>query len=105
MRIISVVLLIFLILLQHRLWFGKNSVTDYYSLIQDVERQESANKKLLTRNKILYADIADLRSGVQAIEESARNELGMIKENETFFRIIPSDEKQSTETPINRAIP
>ena len=94
MRIISVILLIFLILLQHRLWFGKNSVADYYSLINDVDRQIITNTKLTTRNKILYADIADLKSGIQAIEESARNELGMIKEGETFFRIIPAQTNQ-----------
>ncbi len=105
MRIISVVLLIFLILLQHRLWFGKNSVTDYYSLINDVERQVDTNTKLTARNKILYADIADLKSGIQAIEESARNELGMIKNEETFFRLIPSDENQETEKPLNRVSP
>lgn len=110
MRIISVVLLIFLILLQNRLWFGKNSVTDYYGLISDVERQVNVNTKLMTRNKILYADIADLKSGVQAIEESARNELGMIKQGETFFRIIPKESnatqfnRQNNE-PLTRAIP
>lgn len=100
MRIISVILLIFLILLQHRLWFGKNSVADYYSLINDVDRQIITNTKLTTRNKILYADIADLKSGIQAIEESARNELGMIKEGETFFRIIPNDNEFDQERPI-----
>lgn len=105
MRIISVVLLIFLILLQHRLWFGKNSVADYYSLINDVERQITANTKLTSRNKILYADIADLKSGIQAIEESARNELGMIKEGETFFRLIPSDENQENQNLLLRASP
>ena len=94
MRIISIILLIFLLLLQYRLWFGKNSVPDYYGLKEDVQRQMLANEKLKNRNKILYADIDDLKSGVQAIEESARNELGMIKEDETFFRIIPSEDNQ-----------
>lgn len=91
MRIISVVLFIFVLLLQYRLWFGKNSIPDYYSLKEDVERQLKANEKLQKRNKILYADIDDLKSGVEAVEESARNELGMIKEDETFFRIIPAE--------------
>ena len=91
MRIISIILLIFFLLLQHRLWFGKNSIPDYFALKADVERQQQTNLKLKQRNKILYADIDDLKSGVEAIEESARNELGMIKENETFFRIIPAE--------------
>lgn len=95
MRIITAILLLFLVLLQHRLWFGKNSLPDYYDLKKDVARQVQTNKKLQERNKILFADIADLQSGVEAIEESARNELGMIKQDETFFRIIPAQHNQS----------
>jgi cell division protein FtsB len=91
MRAITVLLLVFLMLLQHRLWFGKNSVPDYLALEQEVQRQIADNDKLKQRNKLLYADTDDLKSGVEAIEERARNELGMIKENETFFRVIPSE--------------
>jgi cell division protein FtsB len=91
MRAITVLLLIFIILLQYRLWFGKNSVPDYLALESEVQRQISDNDKLKRRNKLLYADTDDLKSGVEAIEERARNELGMIKEGETFFRLIPSD--------------
>ena len=91
MRIVTGILLIFLLLLQYRLWFGKNSVPDYMALKQEVARQEQANNKLIQRNKLLYADIDDLKSGVEAVEERARNELGMIKENETFFRIITDE--------------
>ena len=91
MRIITALLFIFLLILQHRLWFGKNSVPDYLDLKDEVARQQSDNDKLKQRNKLLYADTDDLKSGVEAIEERARNELGMIKEGETFFRIIPQD--------------
>tara|TARA_B100000809_G_C14707578_1_gene376566 strand:- start:219 stop:485 length:267 start_codon:yes stop_codon:yes gene_type:complete len=80
-------------LLQHRLWFGKNSVPDYLALEIEVQRQILDNDKLKRRNKLLYADTDDLKSGVEAIEERARNELGMIKEGETFFRLIPSENK------------
>ncbi|GHF85800.1 cell division protein FtsB [Thalassotalea marina] len=90
MRIISIVLIIFLLMLQYRLWFGKNSVPDYLALEDEIIRQQEDNDKLRQRNKLLYADTDDLKSGVEAIEERARNELGMIKANETFFRIIPS---------------
>ncbi len=91
MRAITVLLLIFIMLLQYRLWFGKNSVPDYLALESEVQRQIVDNDKLKRRNKLLYADTDDLKSGVEAIEERARNELGMIKEGETFFRLIPSD--------------
>ncbi len=88
MRLITVILVLFLGLLQYRLWFGKNSVPDYLALENEVARQQLDNDKLKQRNKILYADTDDLKSGVEAIEERARNELGMIKEGETFFRIV-----------------
>jgi cell division protein FtsB len=91
MRAITVLLLIFIVLLQHRLWFGKNSVPDYLALENEVQRQILDNDKLKQRNKLLYADTDDLKSGVEAIEERARNELGMIKEGEIFFRLIPSE--------------
>jgi len=91
MRAITVLLLVFLVLLQYRLWFGKNSVPDYLSLEEEVQRQQLDNDKLKHRNKLLYADTDDLKSGVKAVEERARNELGMIKEGETFFRLVPSE--------------
>jgi len=95
MRIITAILLIFLIFLQHRLWFGKNSVPDFIALKEDVARQKEDNNKLKQRNKLLYADTDDLKSGVEAIEERARNELGMIKEGETFFRVVPKENQRS----------
>ncbi|WP_440876430.1 cell division protein FtsB [Thalassotalea sp. PLHSN55] len=93
MRAFTVLLVILLLALQYRLWFGKNSVPDYLSLEQELARQQQDNDKLRQRNKLLYADTDDLKSGIEAIEERARNELGMIKSNETFFRIIPSEDK------------
>jgi cell division protein FtsB len=90
MRAFTLLLLIVFGLLQYRLWFGKNSVPDYLALQEDVIRQQQVNEKLRQRNKLLYADTDDLKLGTEAIEERARNELGMIKENETFFRLIPN---------------
>jgi len=94
MRTVTAILFIFFLLLQHRLWFGKNSVSDYLSLKSEVLRQHEANNKLIQRNKLLYADTDDLKLGSEAIEERARNELGMIKDGETFFRIIPTDKSK-----------
>ena len=91
MRVFTAILLILLVLLQYRLWFGKNSVPDYLALKENVLLQQSANEKLRQRNKLLFADTDDLKLGLEAIEERARNELGMIKENETFFRLIPKE--------------
>lgn len=97
MRLITTVLLLFLVLLQYRLWFGKNSVPDYLALEEEVTRQLANNSKLKQRNKLLYADTDDLKSGTEAIEERARHELGMIKQGETFFRVIPNDDDDQKE--------
>tara|TARA_B110001454_G_C12599050_1_gene383635 strand:+ start:177 stop:491 length:315 start_codon:yes stop_codon:yes gene_type:complete len=103
MRAFTALLLIVFSLLQYRLWFGKNSVPDYLALQEDVTRQQLANEKLKQRNKLLYADTDDLKLGTEAIEERARNELGMIKENETFFRLIPS-KGNSTENSTSKEL-
>ncbi len=94
MRLLKVFLLVLLVALQYRLWFGKNSLPEYWHLQDDVARQEQTNQKLRQRNQVLIADIEDLREGEVALEERARNELGLIKQDETFFRLIPN--KQST---------
>mgnify|MGYP000318391600 CR=1 FL=1 len=103
MRIFTTLLIILLSLLQYRLWFGKNSVPDYLALQDQVTHQQLTNEKLKQRNKLLYADTDDLKLGTEAIEERARNELGMIKENETFFRLIPK--KESLNDSASRELP
>ena len=90
---IPVVLLVLLGLLQYRLWFGKNSIPDYLNREQEVQAQAEQNANLAQRNALLEADINDLTIGLEAIEERARNELGLIKRGETFYRILPADSK------------
>ena len=79
-------------MLQARLWFGKNSVPDYFEMNQQVKEQGKHNAALRQRNGLLKADIKDLATGIEAIEERARNELGLIKQGETFYRILPSQD-------------
>ena len=90
---IPVVLLVLLGLLQYLLWFGKNSIPDYLNREQEVQAQAEQNANLAQRNALLEADINDLKIGLEAIEERARNELGLIKRGETFYRILPADSK------------
>ncbi|WP_420934915.1 cell division protein FtsB [Alteromonas sp. A081] len=90
---LPIVLLLFFGLLQYRLWFGKNSIPDYYSRKTEVKIQALQNANLSQRNALLNADINDLKIGLEAIEERARNELGLIKQGETFYRILPADTK------------
>lgn len=75
-------------LLQYRLWFGDGSLIEVWRLNKAVEEQMKANAELTERNKSLEAEVEDLKQGVEAIEERARSELGMIKEDETFFQAI-----------------
>ncbi|RWU12265.1 cell division protein FtsB [Pseudidiomarina gelatinasegens] len=89
MRLLKLVFIVALIALQYRLWVGKNSLPDYWHLQSDVQRQAETNTRLKQRNQVLVADIADLRDGQVALEERARNELGLIKRDETFFRLVP----------------
>ena len=91
MKFVTVTLLSLVLLLQYRLWFGKHSVPDYQQVKQQVEWQQQQNAKLLQRNQLLRADIDDLTSGLEAVEERARNELGLIRDGETFYRILPPE--------------
>lgn len=87
----TTILILLLLTLQYRLWFGKHSVPDYWQLQKDVHQQQVQNKNLRQRNSLLIADIQDLKIGLESIEERARNELGLIKPGETFYRILPSN--------------
>lgn len=92
MKFISAILIVLLCLLQYRLWLGKNSIPDYLEIQKQVAEQSKQNANLRQRNNLLMADISDLKMGIEAIEERARNELGLIKQGETFYRILPSQE-------------
>tara|TARA_Y100001956_G_scaffold68963_1_gene71930 strand:+ start:4753 stop:5031 length:279 start_codon:yes stop_codon:yes gene_type:complete len=92
MRIFALTLLIVLGWLQFELWFGKNGISDFQVVNADIEVQHQVNGNLQTRNSEMFAEIDDLRQGLDAIEERARHELGMIKEGETFYRIIGEDD-------------
>lgn len=91
MRILNLLLLLVLIILQYRLWFGQLSITDYLRQQDEIITQQNSNQELARRNRLLLADVNDLRQGMEAIEERARNELGLIAEDEVFFRLIPQD--------------
>ncbi|GAA6182868.1 MULTISPECIES: cell division protein FtsB [Alteromonadaceae] len=92
MKWITLILVSLCLLLQYRLWFGKNSIPDYIEIKQLVEEQQARNADLIQRNNLLLADIHDLKIGVDAMEERARNELGLIKQGETFYRILPAQD-------------
>ncbi len=81
-------LAVILALLQYKLWIGNGSFAEVYRLNQAIAAQEKENSTFKERNLALEAEVNDLNHGMDAIEERARFELGMIKSNETFFRVI-----------------
>ena len=94
MRLLIGILLILFCLLQYRLWFGQYSVTDYLQRLDEIATQRASNQELQKRNRMLLADVTDLQQGLEAIEERARNELGLIGEHEVFFRIVQTEGQQ-----------
>ncbi|MCP4699610.1 MAG: cell division protein FtsB [Gammaproteobacteria bacterium] len=87
-KISIIVLLILLALLQYRLWFGKGSLEEQRHLQQLAASQKEEIAQLRARNAKLAAEVADLKQGLEAVEEHARLELGMIKKGESFYRIV-----------------
>jgi cell division protein FtsB len=88
MNYIISILLVLLIVLQYDLWVGKNSIAEVRQLESALELQSIENQHLTERNDALKAEVLDLKHGLEAIEERVRIELGMIKQNETFFHVI-----------------
>lgn len=88
MKIISIILVGIVVVLQYTLWIGPGGMTSVWQLKKQLVEQQAENDKLKDRNDVLLAEIKDLKQGHSAIEERARNELGMIKKDETFYQII-----------------
>jgi len=89
MRIIIIILGVLLVLLQLEVWHQHGRVGE---LLQRVEEQRQNNQQLAARNAALEAEVVDLRSGLDAVEERARTELGLIRGGEEFFLVVdPGD--------------
>ena len=89
------ILLVFLFgFLQYKLWIDEGKVQDLWELEERIELLQSENKKLMQRNNTLQAEVENLKSGLDVIEEKARQELGWVGKEETFFQFVePMDEK------------
>lgn len=92
MKVLIAILILLLLILQYKLWFGDGNMREVWQLEETIKIQKVENQKLRDRNVALEAEVKDLKQGLEAIEERARNELGMIKKDETFFQIIEEDE-------------
>jgi len=89
MRLLLVVLLALLGLIQYPLWLGKGGWLKVWDLQSQVAQQRETNDGLRARNSALRAEVGDLATGVEALEERARGELGMMREGEVFVHILP----------------
>ncbi len=85
------------VMLQFRLWKGENSLREYFSLQKQISMQSESNKKLQARNQVLKEEITDLKGGTEAIEERARNELGLVKDGESFYRVVTGKKRNHFE--------
>lgn len=94
MRWLTLLLAGLLIAIQYPLWFGKGGWLRVAEIERQVATEKASNEKLRARNAALEAEVHDLKSGYEAIEERARSELGMIKQDEIFFQILQDEPKR-----------
>jgi len=101
-KVAITLLVVLLLYLQFKLWVGDGGIPDVLHVQNEVDLASKEKNKLQERNKALAAEVHDLKQGLSAIEERARNELGMIRNDETFYQIIKPSEKQS---PASKSTP
>ena len=97
MRILGAIFVALIVLIQYPLWLGKGGWLRAWEVERQVEAQKAKNRQLEARNASLAAEVRDLKTGTEAIEERARHELGMLRQDETFYQYVP--EKKSGSEP------
>jgi cell division protein FtsB len=103
MKWLAAALLVFITLLQFRLWVSEDGVRELSRLQGAVAAQRAENERLAERNKQLAAEVRDLKTGMAALEERARSELGMIGESETFYQVVPPKPARNESSPTRTA--
>ena len=103
MQILMAALIAVLVFLQYLLWIAEDGVRQTYALRVAIQVQTEENAESNERNRALEADVKDLKNGLSAIEERARSEMGMIRRDETFYRILEQSPKPAV--PFNDLAP
>src|SRR3984957_1187238 len=103
MKWLAAALAVAVILLQYRVWFSEDGVREVTRLKSAVATQSTENEQLAERNKQLAAEVRDLKTGMDALEERARSDLGMIARNETFYQVVPARPVAATTAPTRTA--
>ncbi|MBA3563239.1 MAG: cell division protein FtsB [Gammaproteobacteria bacterium] len=91
-RLVFFVLLALFLLLQYRLWVSDDGMREAWRLSAATQEQRAENTGLEERNRALEAEVRDLKAGLEAIEERARSDLGMIRSNESFYQVVLPDD-------------
>jgi cell division protein FtsB len=89
-KILALVFVALILALQYPMWLGKGGWLTVRELDRQLSTQRETNAKMEARNTALDADVRDLKSGYEAIEERARNELGMVRGDEVMFQLQPA---------------
>ncbi len=106
LKALTLIFVILIALLQYPLWLGKGSWLRVWDLSRQLATQQEKNSALKARNETLDAEVRDLKSGRAAIEERARSELGMIKQDEVFYQVLDnSAHDQSVQSPNQKSNP
>lgn len=105
MRWLSIVLLALLILVQYPLWLGKGGWLRVWDVDRQLQEEKTANKQLEIRNAGLDAEVRDLKQGYDAIEERARHDLGMIRQDEVFVQIPEKQPAEQSSGKGQRTVP
>jgi cell division protein FtsB len=102
LRWLLVTLLVLLGALQYRLWFAEGSLAEQHRLKRQIEEQKQVNSELQARNAVLEREVMELQSGNKGVEQRAREELGLVREGETFYQIVEkphATSKSASESP------
>ena len=94
MRVAITILMMLIFVLQAMLWFSDDGIRKVHQLSAAVEAQQEDNERLETRNQHLHAEVEDLRERLEAIEERARTDLGLVREGERFYQVITPEPAQ-----------
>jgi cell division protein FtsB len=105
LKIVTLALAGLLALIQYPLWLGKGSWLRVWEVDRQIAAQRDTNVRLRYRNAALDAEVRDLKQGYEAIEERARNELGMIRSDEVFFQVLERGAAPTATTPAEPAPP
>jgi len=90
MKWLAAALIVVAVLLQYRIWISDSGVRQVERLRAAVAAQTAEDAQLADRNRQLAAEVRDLKTGMAALEERARSDLGMIARNETFYQVVPA---------------